>query len=467
MIMLITSVKETIGRHRLLAPGDTVVVAVSGGPDSVCLLDLLRELAPELSLSLHVAHLDHGFRGEESAGEARFVERLARSLDMAVTVERRDVPAYCAERGLSAQEGAREVRYAFLESVAQQIGARRIAIGHTANDQAETVVMRMLRGAGMAGLSGMPPKRDRLIRPLIDVTRQQVLGYLAERSLEFVTDPSNSKLIYTRNRVRQELMPVLERFNPRVVEALAAEASVLREDLLALDHAAEVLLKDVLRQSGKRTLLEREGLLALPPALRRWALSRAMDRLAPESGLSFVQTGDALGFLQHAQSGRMMELPGGLVLEREYGTFVVRLSAAPPSFDRELAVPGTTASPDRGLVVLTEVRKTSENMPESGNYLWQAQFDYAKIALPLRLRSRRRGDVFQPAGMGGGRKKLQDFFVDEKVPRHRRDQVPILATEQDVLWVVGMRTDGRFLPGPGTEHVLAVTIREHPAGGWQ
>jgi tRNA(Ile)-lysidine synthase len=461
--MITATVKDTISRHALLSPGDRVVVAVSGGPDSVCLLDLLRNLAPALSLTLHVAHLDHGFRGEESAGEARFVERLAASLGLSATVEHADVPVYCAERGLTAQEGARQVRYAFLERVADHIGAQRIAVGHTANDQAETVLMRLLRGAGLAGLSGIPPRRGRIIRPLLETTRPQVLSHLAERQLEFVTDPSNRKPVYTRNRVRQEVLPVLQRFNPRVIETLAAEADALREDLLALDHAADELLGRILRKEHDVVELDRDGLLAQPDAVRRWALRRAIEHLAPDASLSFVRTGEALGFLENAQSGRQMELPGGLVLERAYETFQIRPATAPQFFDREIAVPGVTGLPELGLEAVVEVRKASENMPESGNYLWQARFDYAKIALPLRLRSRRAGDSIQPSGMGGT-KKLQDLFVDAKVPRHRRDAVPVLAVERDVLWVVGMRTDRRFLPGPDADQVLIITIRQTPQG---
>lgn len=462
---LIDKVRKTIKRNALFAPGDRVVVAVSGGPDSVCLLQVLRELSPELRVDLRIAHLDHGFRAGESAEEARFVEKLAHAMGIPATVGHRDVPAYCASRGLSAQAGAREIRYAFLEQAAQDGGAQRIAVGHTANDQAETLLLRLLRGAGLSGLSGMPVRRDRIVRPLIDATRPEVLSFLAERKLEFVNDSSNSKTVYTRNRVRIELLPVLERFNPRIVETLASEAALLRDDQAALESAAGILLKDIVAQDGPGTVrIDRAGLLDLPPPIRRAALLRAIGWLAPEAGLSFVRTEETLGFLQHARTGRRMDLPGGLTLEREYAFFIVRTVAEPVLFDRELAVPGTTVVPELGMEVSVEIRKTSDKSADFENYLWQAAFDYAKISLPLRLRNRLPGDTLRPAGMRGGRKKVQDLFVDEKVPRRLRDGVPLLVSGENVLWIAGIRTDEQFLTGPDTEQVLVATIRNAPSG---
>lgn len=462
--LLISTVKQTISEHGLLAPGDRVAVAVSGGPDSVCLLAVLRELAPDWGLSLHLAHLDHMFRGEGSAADARFVQDLARRWELPTTIERIDVPAYCAERGLSPQAGARELRYRFLERTADAVKADRIATGHTADDQAETLLMRLVRGAGLAGLSGIPPRRGRIVRPLLTVTRQAVLDFLASRKLPFVTDPSNSSPVYTRNRVRSEVLPVLERLNPRAVEALAHAASLLRDEEAAQEQAADALLDGLLLQQEDEVRIDRDRFLGLLPAMQRRGLRRAAGLAAPGTDLSSVRMEEALGFAGSAQTGRAMDLVQGLVLAREYASLVLRPSAAPFAFDRELVVPGTTVLPDLELEVITEFIRAGNDRTEKGNYLWQAEFDYAKIALPLRLRSRRPGDAFHPAGMAGSSKKLQDLFVDAKVPRALRDRVPLLASDRDLLWVLGHRTDGRFLPGPGTVQVLRVTIKNISQG---
>ena len=447
----------------MLSPGDRVIVAVSGGPDSVCLLRALLALAPEYGLTLHIAHLDHRFRGSESAAEAEFVAGLAKKLGIPATIESRDVPAYCAERGLSAQAGAREVRYRFLRQVADSAGANRIALGHTANDEAETLLMRLIRGAGVSGLSAIPPVREDIIRPLIDITRDEILAYLKELGQDFVTDPSNVKPLYTRNRIRQEVLPILERFNPRVVEALAQAAEVLRDEDAAMEESIAPVMAEMVRQEHGAVHIVRTSFSGLLPALQRRVLRKALALACGDvtAELSSVQTREALGFMANTQTGRSMELPGDLALEREYDSFLIRRFVRGEEFSLLLAVPGLTAFPGAGLEVEALVHDAVTHPgPSDENYLWQAQFDYDKIALPLYLRSRRSGDWFCPAGMNGLRKKLQDYFVDEKVPRAGRANLPLLATNEDLLWVIGMRTDGRFLPGPGTKKLLIVRVRK-------
>ncbi len=465
--MLIAKVKETIRKYRMLDRSDKVVVAVSGGPDSVCLLSVLHALAKDLELTLHVAHLDHRFRGAESAAEARFVEGLAKDLGIDATGEGRDVPAYCAERGLSAQAGAREVRYAFLQQCAKATGARRIALGHTANDQAETLLMRLVRGAGISGLSAIPPVRENIIRPLIGITRHEVLAYLQGQGIDFRTDPSNRRPVYTRNRVRHEVLPVLERFNPRIIESLATAADLLRDENDAIEAMLPGIMLKVLYAEGGAVRIRREEFSRLLPALRRRVLRKAIELAAGDDAIdhSWIRTEEALGFMAEAQSGRSMEVPGGLLLEREYDDLVIRARERETVFCVPLAIPGETVVPAARLAIETVLL---DDLPDPGadgeNYLWRAVFDYDKIPLPLYLRNRRPGDRFCPAGMGGRSKKLQDYFVDEKVPRMRRNAAPLLATEQDVVWIAGMRTDGRFLPGPGTKKVLVVQVRSHSTG---
>jgi tRNA(Ile)-lysidine synthase len=458
--MLIAKVTKAIKDHDMLSPGDRVVVAVSGGPDSVCLLSVLRELAPELGLSLHVAHLDHRFRGKQSADEALFVTELAKKLGLPATVDAIDVPAYCRDRGLSAPAGARDVRYAFLSRVAREVHASRIATGHTASDQAETFLLRLLRGAGLSGLSSIPPVRETIIRPLIAVTREEVEEYLRRSDISSVTDPSNAKPVYARNRVRLELLPALKRFNPRIVETLSSETALLREEDDALDALIAPIAAKILAHDGPTVRMDRNGLLSQLPAVRRRILRRVFRSLAGgDAALTLAQTDDALRFLEHAASGRAMELPAGFELERSYDSFVVTTRRIRKDISIPLNLPGTTEVATFGLVVETVLREASSTGAVEGNYLWQAEFDYAKIVPPLILRNRRDGDRFRPAGMDGRTKKLQDYFVDEKIPVGSRDSTLLLCSGGDIAWVVGMRTDERFLLRPGTERVLEVNLK--------
>lgn len=464
-MMLLAKLKKTVQKYRMLSPDELVLVAVSGGPDSTCLLAALHTLSGELGISLHVAHLDHMFRGKESADEALFVARLAEERGLPSTIESVDVAALCRERGLSVQTGAREARYAFLVRTAEKLGASRIATGHTATDQAETVLLRLLRGAGSAGLAGIPPLRGPFIRPLIETTREEVLEHLAQSGLSFVTDPSNAKPLYTRNRIRLELLPVLQQFNPRIVEALAAEAALLKDESEALDLSVEAAAQKVAEKRGDGFILQREAFLVLHPAIRRRLLRKLADAVAGgPSGLSSIQVDEALQFMSAAPTGRTMHLPATLTIERTYDRFIIGPpSTAAAPFACQLMVPGKTLIPQCGIAVEAILCSGLEEPPDT-NYCWQALFDYDKIGLPLQVRNRRPGDRFHPSGLDGKSKKLQDLLVDAKVPRRRRDTIPLLCSGTEILWVMGMRIDQRFLAQADTKQVLLVRVKKQGEG---
>jgi tRNA(Ile)-lysidine synthase len=457
---MIEKVRKTLSTYTMLSPGDRVLVAVSGGPDSICLLNALQTLANQLNITLHIAHLDHMFRGEESAEESRFVASLAEKLGIPATLEKIDVPAFCRERGLSSQEGAREARYGFLRRVAASTGCTRIATGHTADDQAETFLMRLLRGAGTSGLSAIPPMRENIVRPLITVTREEVIEYLRSNDLDYKTDSSNAKPVYTRNRVRVEILPVLKRFNPRIVETLASEAALLREE----DEAVETYLEGIIETACVLTegmlSIKRDVFDTLPPAFRRRLLRRIVNMATGDaSRLSRGSIEDALLFMMSVQTGKSMTLSPAITITREYNRFILSARGKQEAFSLALALPGITPVPKIGLAVETGISEPGEAGTEDANYLWRADFDYDKMNPPLTIRNRRPGDWFQPAGMAGKSKKLQDYYVDEKVPRRKRDAVPLLCSGEDILWVMGLRTDERFLAGPGTRRLVTVTVR--------
>lgn len=402
------------------------------------------------------------FRGAESAAEAQFVRNLAERLGIPATVESIDVPAFCSERGLSAQAGARKVRYEFLARAADEAGASRIATGHTADNQAETFLMRLLRGAGVSGLSAIPAVRGNIIRPLIEATREEVMAHLKAEGLKFRTDPSNLKPLYTRNRIRLEVMPVLRQFNPRIVERLASEAALLRDEDEAVEACLKTIGPGIIASEDEGVIFKQDEFNALPQAFKRRLFKKAVDTAGLESsGLASVQVDEALAFMASARTGRMMELPFAITIEREYGRLILRRKTAASGFSRDIVLPGKTVVPELGMIVETMIAEGPGAAPEAEKiYLWQAQFDYDRIRPPLALRNRRPGDWFQPAGMEGRSKKLQDYFVDAKVPRRKRDLMPLLVAGGDILWIVGQRTDERFPVKAGTEKVLVVRIKQ-------
>jgi tRNA(Ile)-lysidine synthase len=458
---LLQRVSEEIARQRLLAPGQPVLVAVSGGPDSLCLLHLLRQL----EFPVMAAHLDHGLR-VSSAAEAEAVARLARAWGVPLRSERVEVAKLAADEGVSLEEAARLARYRFLVRVAIEFGVDRLATGHTQDDQAETIVMHFLRGSGPDGLRGMQPSvalEDwvmveapvglRLIRPLLGVSRAETSSYCRQHSLEPLEDPSNLDPTFTRNRVRHELMPALAGYNPAIKEVLARSGEVMRA--VAEHLAAEVAAAwpHVIRPAGEGALaLARESFLAQPLALQRRLARRAIEEL--KVGLrdvGFEHVERLISFVADPSPGRL-DLVAGLVLEAAGGEVVLREPTAQarfpsvPQISAEVELPAEGRLPidsgwaveiQRSQVPQAQVTAALESLRrEPGR--WVEIFDEDAIRGKLRLRRRQTGDQLAPLGLEGTA-KVADLFVDHKVPASQRRAWPILVDDIQVLWVLGLR----------------------------
>ncbi len=456
-------VRRTIERYGMLAPGDGVVVAVSGGPDSLALLHLLWSLREDFALSLHVAHLNHLLRGEAAEADAAFVRDTAERLGLPVTVEEVPVAALAREEGLSLEEAGRVARYRFFRKVCDAVGFRRVALGHTRDDQAETVLMRLLRGAGPAGLAGIPPVRDGwIIRPLIDVSRADVEAYCRAHGLEPRRDATNESTAFLRNRIRLELLPHLEAvYHPGLRRVLAQTAEILRAEDEWLGEQAAGALSGLLRADGPHLVLRADGLGRLPPALRRRAVRLAAARLGIAVGaLTFDHVERILG-LCGARPGKAVALPGGGEARREQDAVVLSPGRAGlTGFQYEWAVPGSLNVPEAG-VRLTADLLEGPSPPGDPAFRGDGRevtvLDADRVPLVLTVRSRRPGDRLRPLGLGG-EKKLQDLFVDAKVPRRLRDRVPVVAAGDRIAWVVGHRVAGDFAAGPGTVRRLVLRV---------
>lgn len=308
---------RTIERHRMLSSGDIVLVAVSGGPDSMALLHFLTDVSDEYDIKLKIAHLNHGFR-REAANEAEFVRKTAVSLGLPAVIRSIDVP-YIKERdGLSAQEAAREVRYAFFEEAAVETGANRVALAHTSDDQAETVLMRLLRGSGPLGLSGIPPVRGIFIRPLMDCSRNEIEKYISEKNIPFVTDSSNLKMDYMRNRVRMELIPFLERYNPNIKETLVRTAEVANRDNQLLDMEADGIYKSVSSQGEEGIAMDLKTLKVLHPAVSSRVMRKVIIAVKGNTKkISFQHISDILNLMSSGEGRWSLHLPD-VTVSREH-----------------------------------------------------------------------------------------------------------------------------------------------------
>lgn len=437
--------QSTITRYRMLRKGDGVVAALSGGPDSTALLCLLRELAGTMELRVHGAHFNHGLRGAESDGDEAFVRDQCSRLGVPLSVEH---AASAPAAGDNIEQWAREVRYRFLEQVRAAEGLDRIALGHTRDDLAETLIMRLLRGSGLSGLACLRPVRgDGVIRPLVGVTRAGVLELLEELDQPFREDSSNRDMGRLRNRVRQELLPLLERnYNPQARERLADTAALLLDDEdLLQGHARETLERFDAPGEGSDTL-PREALALLPPALARRVVRLALRRCRGD--LRGVGRGHVESVIALAASGtgrqKTIDLPGGLVVRAVYDRLVLEGGSpapAPGAWSRPLAVPGTTPLEACGLVAVV----TIEPAPGAGGSAGWPDLDTTVLldagALGdegVILRSWRPGDRYRPAG-APGRRKVGRMFIDDRVPRHRRSRVPLLDVGGEPVWVPGHR----------------------------
>ncbi len=470
-------VRETIARHNLLPAGATVVAGVSGGPDSLCLLHVLNRLRAEGGFALHVAHLNHELRGEEANADAEFVAALADEWGLPATVERRDVAAHARARKIAIEEAAREVRYAFLADVAARVGADRVAVGHHADDQTETVLMHALRGAGLAGLRGMRPNSPyptpggsdrRLVRPLLEVTRADVEAYCAAHDLHPRFDRSNLDTTIFRNRLRHEVIPYLETINPKIRQVLRHTAAGLADDHDYVRQAVGVAWAAIARQEGAVVIFEREAWRALHPSLQRGLIRKAARRLRPRlKDINWAHIEPARRLALEKPPGKRATLPDGLFLFNERESLVVgeRLPLPdepliPQGTDLPVALPGETVLPGTAWQLHAKIvqRDDLPAHPRTNVDRWQAFLDAAAAGRDLHVRARRPGDRFRPLGMGEHHMTLGEFFIAQKVPAHQRDRVPLLVSGRAILWVAGFRIDERVKVTDETEAVLWVRI---------
>jgi tRNA(Ile)-lysidine synthase len=467
-------VRRTIRRHALLPPGSRVVIALSGGADSVALTHLMREISPLAGFHpVGLAHLNHRLRGSAADADEEFCRRLAAELSFPIEVERLDVGALARERRGSLEETAREVRYRFLEQVASRLDADRIAVGHTIEDQAETFLLRLLRGAGPRGLAGIYPRFGRIVRPLLEVSHADLRRYLAGRGIDFREDETNRDTTIPRNRVRHELIPFLqERFSPRIVEVLAREATVARDDAAWLERVSAETAARIVRQTTDTIEIEIDPLLEESPSIARRILLQALQRRAGRRFVGFDHA-DALLALAAGNDGpAVLDLPGQRA-RREGGTLILspqtRKRGAPGagranSFHHLLSIPGEVLLAEAGCAISAEVTPLSPGQSELD---WledvkagMAVVDAAALPAVLGVRSRKPGDRFRPLGLSG-RKKLQDLFVDLKIPRERRDAMPLVVDDHDrIVWVAGHVIADDFRVTGQTKSVVILKLRE-------
>ena len=467
MASLRERVLRTIKREDLVPRGGRVFVALSGGSDSTALTLLLHELASASTFSLEgVLHFNHQLRDSAGADE-RFCRDLCETLSVPLTVERADVGAKARRDGISIEEAGHRERYAFFARMTGDRDTYRVATGHTRDDQAETYLLRVLRGAGPSGLSAIRPRSGLVVRPLLDASRYELRAFLEGRGQAFCEDETNQDLRVPRNRVRHRLIPFIEEhFSPSIIDVLAREAAIARADADWLEGAADTVTPTIVATGDGWALVNTAAISGQPLAVARRIAKRALEHVAGRS-IGFEPVDRLLGLAAGpAQDGGVADLPGCRVERRGPELHVVRPAlrdaGVRPStaFEYQLSVPGEVDVREAGLTVSATCASVASNvsvLAARGTTVAVAARD---LSDPLIVRSWRPGDVIRPLGLGG-RKKLQDLFVDRKVTRTDRQTVPIVAdSKMGIVWVVGHTVAEEFRVGSETPSVLILTVRK-------
>lgn len=462
--MQLERIKSFIRTNNLFSKGETVVVAVSGGPDSLCLLHLLKSISSELELKLVVAHLNHALRPEASQ-EENAVKELALSWSLPFESKTVDIRKNKKVLSISEEEAGRRARYNFLFSTARKYTASRIALGHHLGDQAETVLFNIIRGTGVDGLAGMLPLYNRgkvkLVRPLLCLKRSEIEEYCREHDLQPFTDSSNLETNYTRNKIRIKLIPQLEKeYNPKVREALANLAFLAAEDREYLQGLARQKLMSVARLGRNTVVINRIAFVDLPPALQGRVLRIALQDYLTSGQISRAHISQLIKLAEGWGSGGPLNLPAKIQAYRIYNRLLLTRRSVKRSTDLEsilLKIPGKTDLPD-GRYIDAVIKNTDElKWPP---LLTQAYIDCNSIPSgSVTVCSRWPGARFQPQGSPGS-KKLKKIFIDHKVPLHRRRSMPLVAVGEEIIWVVGLRVGEPYRVTEQTKQVLVLSYRQ-------
>ena len=461
--MLFEQVRRTIDHYHLLEKGDRVIVGVSAGVDSMVLLHLLNAFRQEFDLFLIVAHIHHGLRPVESEKEAELVRKESARLGLPFEYGEFNVKEFGESEGFSLQDAARRIRFQFFHDLLKKYGGGKIALGHNADDQVETVLLRLLRGSGLKGLKGMLPIREgRVIRPLLEVWKEEIEGFARENSISYLTDSSNLKGDYLRNRLRLKLIPLIEQdYQPGFRRTIIRTSTLLREENDFIEkEAGEAYQKIAYEEEGQITF-KFSAYQSLHKAIQWRVIQKVLERV--EDGLK-IDEGEWLDVnliyrrLQQPPASLLLELSHGLCLEKRYDRVLLRRERPRtiPPFEVELHTPGRTYIREIEREVVVEEREWSESM-RPDDFRKVALLDFHSLRFPLRMRNFRPGDRFQPLGTEGTQ-KLKEYFIDHKIPKFERPSIPLLISGEMIAWIVGYRIDERSKVTGKTERVLRVEV---------
>lgn len=449
-----SKILQTIETHRLIESGDTVVIGLSGGADSIYLLHRLHELKEILNIDLVTAHVNHGVRGEEALRDEEFSKMVSQSLGIPHFSKDVDMNGYAAEHKISAEEAGRILRYDFFREVASNYNSVKIAVAHNRDDQAETVLMRVLRGTGVDGLAGIPYVNGNVIRPILDISRQEIEDYLHGNDIEYVDDHTNFETDYMRNVIRLELIPKLEEvYNPNIMSSLVNLSQFAREDVDYMNGEVERVYRDLVISGKGHLKISIDELNLLHQTIQKRIIRKMLTvLLGTIEGIYSVHVDEILGLAKN-QTGKVIDNIKGLKISNSYGELIFEenLDIEPKDYEFTLEMGINTLEYDL-CIELSRV----ESLGVGSKSI--AYFDGDKCNGPIKVRNRRNGDRIVPIGMSGS-KKLKDVFIDEKIPRDLRDELPIFLDDEKIIWIGGVRQSELTKVDENTVNIIKIEIK--------
>ncbi len=453
-------IKNNIINKKLIIDGDNILIALSGGPDSVFLFHNLRKLKDIISFNLYASHINHMYRGKDAMHDEEFVRDLCQKYGVRLFVKRKNAAEYAKELKVTEEEAGRVLRYGFFNENLSQIGGGKIALAHNLNDQAETVLQRLIRGTGIDGLSAMSFQKGNLIRPMLNVSRDEIMAYLHENNYQYCIDITNSQDIYGRNKIRLNLIPYLEKnFSPNIQATLSRMAEAMERDKKIIEKYIDIKFKELLKdRSDSKLVLDLNLLRALDVGERGRIIRRGIEELKGNTvNVEMKHIDNAISLMDAGKTGKKIDLTGGFTIEISYDNFIInkRLDKV-PEFEYNIALNEITHIKEVNKTLLARVfeagTETWEDIEDKDSFC--VDFDLVKGSLTVR--NRRPGDSITPCGMEGS-KKVKDVFIDLKIPKEERDSRLIVADDENIIWLEGYRINDKYKINESTKKILKIS----------
>lgn len=458
--VLLEKVLSFIKENSMFDNGDRVIVAFSGGPDSTCLLYVLNELKEELGITLIGAHINHCLRGEESDKDEEYAKKVCDSLNIAFYSNKVDIHRISKEKNISCEMAGREARYEFFEELMVKLNASKVALAHNANDQAETILMRIMRGTGIEGMIGIKPVRDKIyVRPILHLTRKEIERYCKVNSISPRIDKTNLENFYARNKVRLDLIPYIEEnFNKDIIKTLNRLSDTVKKDNDYLESVSAKECKKYCEIGERKVIINKKAFLNHEAILSRIVRGALLAVNSSLYNFEKIHISSIIELQKH-DTGKTIMLPQNIIVENCYGNIHIYIGVKSTETNNNqypLKVDEKNLIDHLDRVVELEVMRKSQFIEVKASD-YTKYFDYDKLEKPIILRYRKEGDSFMPLGMTGN-KKLKDLFMDLKVPKIKRNEIPLVCFGDDIGWVVGYRVSEKFKISKDTKSVLKITF---------